>query len=201
MKSTVVRSIRKYFTVITLTLATVIGIGSSSASTPFFEPQLLTIPRIDVDGFGPLQVVLELQDEASVTFGLFSAEAADTSISPTASFDNATGVLSIPTVRVDDIVYDVQFQLMAGETFQLTVAEPVSFPGQGLFAELCAGCHDIDGSGISAPALINCSRCGDVDALTNYINVAMPQGNAANCTGICATDIASYVRAVFNSGR
>ena len=200
MKSNLVRSTRNFFAVFALIGAVVIGISSSNASSPFFESQLLKIPRIDVAGFGSLEVILRLQDEASVTFGLESAEAADPSISPTAAFDVGTGVLSIPTVKVDDIVYDVQFQLMPGDTFQLTSAEAVSFPGKAMFEAMCSGCHGIDGSGVSAPELIDCSRCGDVDAVTGYINDAMPRNAPGNCVDQCATDIAAYVRAVFNAG-
>jgi len=185
---------------LTLT-ATLFVSNQACASTPYFENQILTIPRIDVEGYGALNVTFKLLDADALTFSILAAVAADASVAPGGTFSLSSGVLDLPMVRVDGNFYDVQMQLKPGDTFQLIGADDVVFAGLEDFQNQCAGCHGDDGLGGTQPVpLVDCSRCGDINTLSDYIADSMPLGNSSNCTDTCASDIAAFVAAVFNSG-
>lgn len=60
----------------------------------------------------------------------------------------------------------------------------------------CAGCHGSDGAqNIGGKSLLNAINRYDLNSLTAYIENNMPFGNAAACTGDCATSTASLILA------
>lgn len=66
--------------------------------------------------------------------------------------------------------------------------------GQIFYSQQCSGCHGVDGSGVSAPSLLNSTN---FDALRSRIDFTMPLGNSGSCTdnqsNSCATDTANYI--------
>ncbi|MEQ8953375.1 MAG: c-type cytochrome, partial [Gammaproteobacteria bacterium] len=173
---------------------------AQSSSIPYFEIDSIHIPRIDVEGYGSLTIVLKLEDEVALTFSVSEAVDADTNLTPGATFDLDTTILDIPLVKVDSDYYDVEMVLIPGDLFQITFADFASLPGQQEFNTQCASCHGVDGAGGAvAVSLINCANCSGQDVLSNYINNVMPLGAPGNCVGSCASDIADYILTVFSA--
>ncbi len=74
-----------------------------------------------------------------------------------------------------------------------------------LYVEQCESCHGDEkgnnpgiGGALTKP---ECNACTSIDALANYISVAMPLGNSANCTGECADNLANYIFDEFDGYR
>lgn len=57
--------------------------------------------------------------------------------------------------------------------------------------QTCAGCHGSDGMG--SPSLVNVPSNYTLASLTSYIEEFMPQGNAAACSGECASTVAAMI--------
>lgn len=170
--------------------------AQQGGSTPYYDSdaQTLVIPRIDVEGYGALRVRLQLHSEADLTFSVLEAVDAESSVAPGATFDLDTQVLAIPIASVEAEYYHLAFQLLPGDLFQLTVAEPEILPGQEQYQALCASCHGSDGKGGAvAISLINCANCGNLNTLSSYINSVMPLGQPQACAGTCAEDVASFI--------
>ncbi|MDA0688824.1 MAG: hypothetical protein O2948_09285, partial [Proteobacteria bacterium] len=91
--------------------ASVLSHAQTGSSIPSYEDGLLTVPRVDVEGYGSLQLQLNLQDESSLTFALHSAVAAEPSITPGATYALETSILSIPLVQAGTEFYALQLQL------------------------------------------------------------------------------------------
>ncbi|MDP2141762.1 MAG: DUF1592 domain-containing protein [Gammaproteobacteria bacterium] len=174
--------------------------AATGTSMPTFVHPILTIPRIDVEGYGSLNLRLVLENEATLTFVIADATPAGASLIPGATFNLQTQVLAIPVVKVGNDFYDVQLKLLPGDKFQITVADAAVFAGQGSYNQLCATCHGTDGLGGSIGiSLKNCGTCGSASVLTAKIRDTMPFGNPSACVGSCATDIADYILTVFNA--
>ena len=172
--------------------------AQTGASVPYFEIDTLHIPRIDVEGYGPLRISLVLLDESTLTFSVGEAITADQSLTPAATFDLATTVLDIPLVKANGNFYSVQMQLLPGDQFQITVADETNLPGLTAYQQQCQTCHgDMGQGGAGGTSLTNCSNCGDLDVLSTYINNMMPLGNVANCVDECAVEVADYILTVF----
>ncbi len=174
--------------------------AQSGNSIPVFDTdsQTLTIPRIDVQGYGALKITLLLEDEIDLTFSVLEAVPADPGSSPGATYDLDSELLAIPLAQADFQFYELQLQLIPGDLFQLSTAVESSLPGQQDYNSQCASCHGIDGQGAAvAVSMINCANCADIDSLTSYIENVMPLGASGNCTGDCASDVASYIQTVF----
>ncbi len=179
-----------------LTALTNLEQASASSAIPVFDQvaQTLTIPRIDVEGYGSLQIVLRLEDAIAMTFSLVSAEAAGAGLSPGATFDLDSQQLAVPLANVDFEFYSLQFNLLPGDLFQLVDAGPLTVTGQSEYNAMCASCHGNDGQGgLVAVSMVNCANCGDLDTLSNYINNVMPLGSPTSCIGSCAEDISDYI--------
>ena len=85
------------------------------------------------------------------------------------------------------------------EDIQLDDGTLINIAGQQAYNEQCANCHAPDGNGTSAgTSLIGCATCGDLAELTSLIERTMPIGNAASCSGTCASDTAEYIFYAFN---
>lgn len=66
--------------------------------------------------------------------------------------------------------------------------------GSSLYGQQCAICHCSSGAGFcsgGAPPVFG--NLATHDALSEYIDIAMPQGSPSLCTGQCADDIANYI--------
>jgi cytochrome c553 len=68
----------------------------------------------------------------------------------------------------------------------------------------CASCHGDNGQGVAGKGGpvkgSSCKTCGTPSALVSKIDVSMPAGGASLCTGVCATEIATYIYEAFNGG-
>jgi len=168
-------------------------------STPSFSDPVLTIPRIDVEGYGSLSLQLSIEDAQSLIFVITAATPAAQGISPGATYSLQSQTLSIPVLRIGSSLYAVQLQLMPGEKFQVSSAAQTMLPGQGQYEQLCQGCHGSDGlGGAVGVTLKDCLKCGSVDSLITKIANTMPLGIAASCIDACASEIANYILTVFN---
>lgn len=174
--------------------------ATGNDSTPNFAHPVLTIPRIDVQGYGSLNLSLVLEIEASMTFRIASATPASAGLNPGATYNLQTQELTIPTLRVGSQFYSAQLRFISADRLQLITTAAVVLPGQTSYQQLCASCHGSDGLGGSVGvSLKNCSNCSALDVLGTRINNTMPLGNPSACVGTCATDIASYILTAFNA--
>lgn len=57
----------------------------------------------------------------------------------------------------------------------------------------CASCHALDGTGNGNPGLLDVTSKYTLASLTTYIELNMPQGNGALCTGECASSTAAMI--------
>jgi len=116
--------------------ACVSGSAQTGSSIPSYEDGLLTVPRVDVEGYGSLQLQLSLQDESSLTFALHSAVTAAPSLTPGATYSLDSSILSIPLLQAGTEFYDLQLQLTPAELFQVVSADVTKLPGQEPVREL-----------------------------------------------------------------
>ena len=176
------------------------ALAQSGNSIPYFQDSTLFIPRIDVEGYGSLQLALTLKDAANLTFSIGNAVTADAPMTPGATFNLTSFALSIPVLKVGTEFYQAQLQLVPGDLFKLTVANTTTPPGQVSYNQLCANCHGTSGTGGSVNvSVVNCANCSPESALNTYINNVMPLGNPSACVGSCASDIADYITTVFST--
>ncbi|WP_170252738.1 starch-binding protein [Colwellia echini] len=91
-------------------------------------------------------------------------------------------------------------QLVIGDAFSYTllaVFDSVNDPyiqGRTFFVDKgCTGCHGTEGD--SGTSLLNVANNYSLSQLTNYIENNMPIGNAAACTGDCASSTADMILA------
>lgn len=168
-------------------------------STPSFDDPVLTIPRIDVEGYGALTLQLSIEDAQQLILVITSASPAAQGLSPSATYSLQTETLSIPVLRVGTSLYAVQLQLLPGERFQVSSALQTVLPGQGKYEAQCQGCHGSDGlGGAVGVTLKDCGNCSSVESLVAKITNSMPLGNASACVDACASEIANYILTVFN---
>jgi mono/diheme cytochrome c family protein len=178
--------------------ASVLSHAQTGSSIPSYEDGILTVPRVDVEGYGSLQLQLNLQDESSLTFALHSAVVAEPSITPGATYALETSILSIPLVQAGTEFYALQLQLTPQELFQVIAADVTKLPGQNEYNSQCAGCHGVNGQGgLVAVSLVNCANCGNSNTLINYIANVMPLGAPGSCVDDCAEDVANYLLTLF----
>lgn len=174
--------------------------AATGSSLPTFVHPVLTIPRIDVEGYGSLNLRLVLENESTLTFAIAEAAAAGAGLSPGATFNLQTQTLDIPVVQVGADFYHVQLRLLPGDKFQVSLADAAAFAGQATYNAQCATCHGSDGLGGSIGiSLKNCVTCSSASVLSAKINDTMPFGNPSVCVGTCAADIAAYILTVFNA--
>jgi hypothetical protein len=77
--------------------------AQSGSSLPTFSDDTLTIPRIDVEGYGSLELQLQLVDTTNPTFQLTSSLAANPSLTPGATNENFEALkLNTSTLQPDD---------------------------------------------------------------------------------------------------
>lgn len=174
------------------------ALAQTGSSIPYFEVDTLYIPRIDVEGFGSLQLSLKLDDPVALTFSIFEAVTAAPGLTPGATFDLDTLILDVPLAHADFEFFSLQLQLAPDDLFQLTVADTTELEGQSDYNALCADCHGTDGQGgIVSVSLVNCAICEDSEGLVSYISNLMPLGNTETCVGSCAQETGDFILNVF----
>jgi len=184
--------------VLTAVLLAPAALAQTGASIPFYASETLTIPRLDVDEYGPLHVELELMDESQLLFRLHKAVTASPLFTPAASFDPMNNSLSIPVTRVEDRFYALEFGFQDAETARLVTATEIELPGQSDYSTSCAGCHGVTGAGgAQAPPLADCFHCTGLTALASFIEEDAHLLDLA-CDSSCAQDIADYILRVFS---
>lgn len=174
--------------------------AATGSSQPTFLHPVLTIPRIDVEGYGSLNLRLVLENDKTLIFAIAAATPAAGGLTPGATFNLQTQKLDIPVVQVGSQFYRVQLQLLPGDKFQISMADQAVFAGQASYNAQCSTCHGTDGLGGSIGiSMKNCATCTSASVLTAKIANTMPLGNPSACVGTCATDIANYILTVFNA--
>ena len=186
---------------------------------------VLSVPRIDVDGFGPLQLDFEVIYTGQYRFSLYQAIESVASVPASGSYDQNSGTLIIDEVElVGGDLYSLELQRIGGSNeLEFEVVAAVAFveqpgsggstvvPGSGnhndqndgglaLFQQQCSNCHGADGAGTAlAPSLIACASCGNATVLATVIRDTMPLGAPGSCNNSCANALAEYIRDQFNS--
>lgn len=193
-------------------------VSGVQAGRSIIDGEYLYVPRIDVDGYGALELTFRID----LANGYLLLEGAD----ETALTVDNSGIFDpdLMTIEVDEIelasgdVYSVTLALLSqGEQiiFEVSAAElldsgqpgnspapptPVSQADKALFDQQCSTCHGVDGSGTSVgPALTACANCGTAAGLADYIADTMPLGQASSCDASCASQLADYILAAFNA--
>lgn len=184
-----------------LLLGLPIAEAATGASIPTYTDPFLNIPRIDVEGYGALDVTLALVDANTQIFALISRKTAAATATPGATFDRKSGIIDVPLFRNGTTLYSAQFRHIDTNRFQATtVAIAAGLPGQSSYQQMCAGCHGADGlGGTSKVTMHNCAWCGSLSMLSTYIDRNMPQGNPSLCNATCAGNIAAYITTAFNA--
>ncbi len=84
--------------------------------------------------------------------------------------------------------------------------EPAEVGPERQYAQLCAGCHALDGKGVAergtepiGPGACSIANCFDVPSLSQYIENNMPRTGPVACMGQCAQDLAAYVINTFTN--
>ncbi|MES2624062.1 MAG: DUF1592 domain-containing protein [Pseudomonadota bacterium] len=175
--------------------------AATGAAVPSFVYPILHIPRIDVEGYGALDVNMVLENQTTLSLALSSAQPANSAVAPGATYDLHTGILDIPQLRMGANLYAVQLKSTGNNKFQVTQLTPIAVTGQASYTQMCAGCHGIDGLGGPVKVTLkNCVWCKDLTSLTNYISINMPLGNPSLCVNMCASEVATYISTAFNGG-
>lgn len=177
---------------------------------------VLTVPRIDIDGFGAMELRLRLVFENE--YLLFLEEVIETSdsIANSGMFDPGRFSLEIDDVELENgDRYALQLGLVSSagqlvfkiiEAVDLSLVQPgpetpteVSEEARALYTAQCSSCHGDGGAGTSiGPSLAACANCGSSSGLANYIQATMPLGQAASCNAECAAQMSTYILGVFN---
>lgn len=178
---------------------------------------MLTVPRIDVEGFGALELHFRIAFEGEYLLLLEEALEASTSVANSGVFDSDRFTLDIDDVELETgDRYAVQLGLVSSEgqlVFRVNeavdlsiqqpdpdVSEQPSAAAKTLYTTQCSNCHGSDGTGTSVgPSLIACANCGSSSGLASYIQATMPLGQTANCDASCAAEMSAYILSVFNS--
>jgi len=170
------------------------------------ENDQLHIPRIDLDGLGPSEITFRVDFQNDYLFILSAVAQADTNIANSGAFDPQTAVLELDEIELTSgEKYSAQLSLLSQDgdiIFKLDDAvllNPQDPNGEfsdetvALYSQQCGSCHGTAGEGVSAPALIQCSRCGDNALLAEYIANTMPLGQSSICDTTCAATLADYI--------
>jgi mono/diheme cytochrome c family protein len=174
--------------------------AATVSSIPTFSASDLHIPRIDVEGLGSLEVTLTLVDAQAMIFDIAATGPASPTATPGATYDQNTGQVEIPVLRVGTTHYVAELAYLQGNSFQVTALQTVTLPGQNRYLQLCSTCHGADGlGGPIGVSLQNCSWCGSLTSLATYIDGSMPLGNPNACDAACASELASYLLSAFNT--
>ncbi len=193
--------------------------NTASASRSTIESGMMYVPRIDVDGFGALELTFRIVFDGNYHLILEAADETSLAISNSGVFDPVQLTIDIDELELESgDLYSVQLVLESqdpqvvfaiGDATHLnpqqnnppnTGSSSPDPQAQSQYNQLCASCHAVDGAGTAvAPALSACSNCGSASALSDYIRDTMPLGNTGSCDSSCASLLADYILAQFNS--
>ena len=189
--------------------------SSAQASRSTIENDALLIPRVDIEGYGALELVFHIVFEGEYYFDLAEAAQASQSISNAATFDGLAMELEVFEIElVNGDIYAARLGMASqedGYRFRLLDAQYLGNEGTGIepppdtqqaelfYGQQCAACHGQQGQGTSAgPSLISCANCSSVAGLASYIASTMPLGNTTVCDAECAELLSSYIMTIFN---
>ncbi len=195
--------------------------GAGFASQSSVEGGFLYVPRIDIDGYGSLELVFRVVFDTEYRFMLESAETSALTTTNSGIFDPGSKRIVLDSVRVESgAQYVVELQqlsssndMLFGIVEALEIQSPASAPptsqaespeidatAAALFNQQCSACHGADGAGTAvAPTLIACASCDSYSTLLDTIRDTMPLGQVALCDEDCAASLAQYVQVAFNS--
>ncbi|MSR11230.1 MAG: DUF1588 domain-containing protein [Gammaproteobacteria bacterium] len=179
----------------------------------------LVVPRIDVDGYGALELKFRVVFNGEYQFVLEQAVTASSAISNSGLFDplqltidvdevqTTNGELFALQLRLHSQTGQVIFTITDSEKLAAASAEPApntnptpSAAAITRYAQQCSGCHGSAGGGTStAPTLKACANCASRATLLAYIRDTMPIGHPAACDSNCAALMADYILLAFNS--
>ncbi|NKB35405.1 MAG: DUF1588 domain-containing protein [Pseudomonadales bacterium] len=211
-----VKYLSKTFSVLFLVL---LCLNTANASRSTISNGYLYVPRIDLDGFGAMELTFRIEYTNEYLLVLETATETSLSISNSGSFNDSDMSLEIDEVELESgDLYAVQLDLVSQDgqiVFNITDAEHLNPPDPGsnqepastsnveaspLYDDMCSNCHAANGTGTgSGPSLISCANCSSSSALANYIRDTMPLGQATSCDIGCANSVADYVLAAFNA--
>lgn len=204
--------IRVFLAIAVLMLGTISHTALASRSQ--LTDGYLTIPRIDVDGYGALELTFRIEYTDQYVMVLEQANETSLAVSNSGVFDPQQLTIDVDELELESgDVYAVQLKLLSQsgpiifrivDAVQLnSPAQPAAVPSteaEAAYSQQCSNCHALDGSGTSAgPSLVACANCGSSSSLSNYIRDTMPLGQATSCDASCASMLADYVLAEFNS--
>lgn len=193
---------------------------SALASRSTVQEGYLVVPRIDVVGYGAMEMRFRIIFDTEYRLLLETAEEVTGSATLSGIYDDLNGQLILDEVELESgEVFRVELEHMttsAEPVFSIVQALqiegptpdpiPPSTPSEGdptsgaLFAQECSNCHGTDGAGTAiAPSLIACASCDNLSSLTTVIQDTMPIGQPGACDADCASALASYIQVVFNS--
>ncbi len=179
----------------------------------------LVVPRIDVDGYGALELTFRVVFNGEYQFVLEHAVTTSSAISNSGVFDplqltidvdevqTTNGELFALQLRLHSQTGQVIFTITDSEKLAAASAEPApntnptpSAAAITRYTQQCSGCHGSAGGGTStAPALKACANCASRATLLAYIRDTMPIGQPAACDSNCAALMADYILLAFNS--
>jgi len=195
-----------------------IWLGSSAlAGTSIVENGWLTVPRIDVDGFGSTELTFKIDFQGEYLFILHDAKPATPDTANSGVFDPDLLILELDEIELEGgekysaslnllsqdpaIVFGVreavEITATTEELINETPVELLEDPTE-LYNQQCGSCHGPIGQGVSAPPLINCVRCTDLDSLASYIEATMPLGLTNSCDAVCGDVLADYILSTLN---
>ncbi len=182
------------------------------AQRSYVEDNNLVVPRIDVEGYGALELTFRIGYDGQYLFWLLRADQTSEAIANSGVFNPQDLTIAIDEIELPTgELYSATLQLLSQDpfiTFVVIEAEQLN-PGQvdpgtdtsagaEAYASQCASCHGVDGSGGSLPIPVN-SGLSRVD-LVDIIETTMPLGNPDNCDAQCAADIADYILLELSDG-
>jgi len=201
-----------------LFLLGLVFIGSAvSASTSTIENNTLIVPRVDIEGYGALQLVFHLSFQGEYFFDLGDATPASESTENAGVFDASVMELELYEIQLETgELYTAKLGLVPDSTdFRFRILEaqqissndppvdppvPTSEETISTYQQQCATCHGISGQGSPVgPSLIACANCGSLAGLAGYIEATMPIGNSGACDQQCADALAAYIINDFNA--
>lgn len=193
---------------------------SALASRATFENGYLVIPRIDVDGYGALELLFRVVYQDEYQFLLEQAVETSSSIANSGVFDPVQQTIDVDEVESENgelYAITLRLQSQSGQilftiTEAVKLADASATPAPGgstgsetsaatiaIYSQQCSGCHGVTGGGTGAgPALTACANCTSRTTLLNYIRDNMPLGQPAACDSGCAAQLADYLLQSFN---
>lgn len=197
-----------------------LSIPSAALATPAtLSNGYLSVPRIDIDGYGAMELSFRLEFDQQYVLILEDAVETSSSVGNSGVFDSVLGIIEIDEIELQDGKrYSLQLQLLETEAqivFSISDAvhlnpdeESIPEPNEyepsaealALYGQQCSSCHGSAGTGVAGnPSLAACANCSSESALSNYIRDTMPLGQTANCDAACADVLAAYILGAFNS--